>query len=1714
MSMTRRIGVGLGLAFTMSGAMFVWPAVSARQQSTSTGTTAAAFARGQSATQLPDGRWLLLGGEGSTGTLAAGEFVDAATGVAAPLAGALTIPRADHTATVLPDGSVLIVGGHNETGSVATAELFDPPTQTFTTWPIAGSVPRAGHTTTVLSDGRLLVAGGVNDAMPAPMEMWSVETHTAQAVPVTIDRAGHTATLLDDGRVSLAGGRSADGRAVAAPTIVDPATITVTSEAPVAVDGEAPRVVFSAPAAGETNVPLSTRVVVRFSAALRIETIGDQTLRLTGPQGGVATRVVGAEGGRLAFVWPLDALTEGTTYTLTIDGATNARGMALAPTIVTFTTVEPTRAGGVPDEEAWLPSDGGKAGWRSGRTPSPWESLAPLVAPPGVTAVSGRVLRLDGRPLADVTLEIEERTTRTDRTGRFLLLVDGMATGEHTLEIDARTANKPGRTYGFYEARIGAHAGRTTVLPFTIWSPLIDIAHQVTIPSPTTTETVVTTPTMPGLELHLPAGTVITDEDGAAVTTVSLTPIPLDRTPFPLPEDATFTMFFTIQPGGAYLSTPGPIKGGWLVYPRNGESSVGKRVRFFNYDPDDRGWFAYGLGTVTPTKVVPDTTTRVYGFTGASFNDGNEPPPAGPPPGDCPTSCGGDPVNLTTGIFTYEMTDLVVPDVMPLVLTRTYNSQDTATNNLRPFGVGMTHPYAVFLHMLDVSAFAAADLILPDGGRLPYLKTAESGPNWWQTIFEHTAAPTGFYKSRLAFWGGILANGGWQITRKDGTVYVFGHAAPLQAIRDRNGNEIRLTWSTTNSFGSGTGNIVRVTSPHGRWIEFSYYTGTSRVYQAKDTIGRTVTYAYDGNGRLSTVTDPENHVTSYTWDANDRMQTVKPPNLQGTQTNLVTNEYTTATDAPTPVGWVKKQTMADGGVYQFGYTVANGKSTSTDVTDPRGVIRRVTFNPDGYTVNDTRALGAPEEQAASWVRQASGNFVTSSTDALNRPMTTTYDDNGNVTSVTRLTGSDAVTTTYTYAAFNQVATITDPLTHTTTFGYDAKGNRTSVTDALNHTTTAGYNAAGQLTSVTDALQHTTGFEYTGSDLIKVTDPLGRLTQWFSDAGGRVLTQTDPLGRTMRFEYDNLNRRTRIVDALGGTTASAYDAGGRLTSVTDARNNTTTYTSDALDRLAGHTDPLLKTETFAYDANGNLTLRTDRKGQVTARTYDPLNRLKQVTYADSSTITNTYDAGNRLSTVADSVTGTITRTYDNLDRLTSETTLQGTVSYTYDVISRRATMTVLGQPTVSYGYDDADRLTTITQGTTAAAFAYDNANRQTGVTLPNGVNVDHEYDDASQLTALTYRLGTTTLGTLTYVYDLSGQRIQVGGTWARTGLPPALASATHDAANRVSQWAGQTFSYDANGNMGSDGPTAYTFNARDQFIAATGATPTASTYDAISRRTSRTVAGTTTSLLYDGLNTVQELSGGTPIANLLAGLALDEPLQRVDATGAHILLRDGLASSLALADAAGTVQTHYTYEPFGRTAATGSPSTNAAQFAGRENDETGLYNYRARYYRPDTQSFISEDPLGLTAGVNVYAYVDNSPISKIDPLGLDTYMCKHPLQLLGGSGVRSGPDLPGNPLYHQFLCVSDGKGGYICGGQDRSSGGFPGSRGKPSDDKWPPNPEQACKAQDDRKCVDDCVLRRIRDPKRPWFSIGPLGTDCQEWSYDVLRDCQKECKGGK
>ncbi|MCM3901796.1 MAG: RHS repeat-associated core domain-containing protein [Pyrinomonadaceae bacterium] len=298
-----------------------------------------------------------------------------------------------------------------------------------------------------------------------------------------------------------------------------------------------------------------------------------------------------------------------------------------------------------------------------------------------------------------------------------------------------------------------------------------------------------------------------------------------------------------------------------------------------------------------------------------------------------------------------------------------------------------------------------------------------------------------------------------------------------------------------------------------------------------------------------------------------------------------------------------------------------------------------------------------------------------------------------------------------------------------------------------------------------------------------------------------------------------------------------------------------------------------------------------------------------------------------------------------------------------------------------------------QGTSTVTLGYDNADRRTSLTLPNTNSVTYAYNAASELTTLTYKKGATTLGTLTYTYDTMGNRIKTGGTFARSNLPPALTTVSYNANNQQTTFGTNTETYDLNGNLATvtdaGVTTTYAWNARNQLTSISNPGFAASfTYDSFGRRTGRTVQGVVTNYVYDGLNPVQEKAGATVTANLLTGLGIDEFFTRTDGVGVRSLLPDALGSTVALGDGTGTLQTQYTYEPFGYTTQTGQANTNSYKYTGREDDGSGLYYYRARYYHPRVQRFVAEDPIGLLSGsFNYYTYVNGNPLSRIDPLGL-------------------------------------------------------------------------------------------------------------------------------
>jgi RHS repeat-associated protein len=288
--------------------------------------------------------------------------------------------------------------------------------------------------------------------------------------------------------------------------------------------------------------------------------------------------------------------------------------------------------------------------------------------------------------------------------------------------------------------------------------------------------------------------------------------------------------------------------------------------------------------------------------------------------------------------------------------------------------------------------------------------------------------------------------------------------------------------------------------------------------------------------------------------------------------------------------------------------------------------------------------------------------------------------------------------------------------------------------------------------------------------------------------------------------------------------------------------------------------------------------------------------------------------------------------------------------------------------------------------------YDAVGRRTLLRHPNGVTTAYDYDAASRLTRLTYTSPSSLLGDLAYQYDPAGNRIAVGGSFARTLLPNPVPSATYDVANQQLAFGSRTMAYDANGNLTGladvTGTTTFTWDARNRLTAVSGSGATGTfTYDAQGRRVGRVIGGEPREYQYDGPDIARERVNGID-ANYLRTLEIDEAVCRIESGGTTCYLADALGGTVALADDSGAIATTYSYEPFGRTASAGALTPNPFQYTGRENEGSGLYYYRARYYHPTLHRWISEDPIGLLGGdVNLYAYVGNNPTAYVDPLGL-------------------------------------------------------------------------------------------------------------------------------
>jgi RHS repeat-associated protein len=1112
------------------------------------------------------------------------------------------------------------------------------------------------------------------------------------------------------------------------------------------------------------------------------------------------------------------------------------------------------------------------------------------------TTLSGRVLSTENEPIMGATVSLDGRTVTTDAAGAFLL--SGVTAGvDRPLMVDGRTASAPNRTYPVIIEPATIVAGQANVVPYTFYLPAIDTQFEVDVVPRQNTE--VTNPRVPGLKMIIPSGANLRNRDGSPVARASITPLPVDRTPAPLPENVATSMVYTSQPGGALTDIPIPV-----TYPNLAGINPGTRAELYAFNHDTVKWYVYGFGRVSPDgrtiePEVDPATGRQYGLRDFSWHFPFAPPIVNPsPPDSCPSARTGNTVDLATGSKIETMTDISFRGARGgLELTRTYTSDLAAACSACPFGRGTTHNYAIQLTGTFQTG-GSGRVVFPDevSGRLfNYARVAADGA----LVFASTATV-----SQLGDVVRRLRDGTLEYRYADGRLMKFDSGGRLTAMLDRNGNTTTLTYTGAN--------LTRITDPVGRAIALGY-DAENRIVSATDPAGRVWRYTYEGtpgvsgNPGLTTVTDAAGNVMRYEYTTGGRLS--KVIDNRGVVAKRLTYDVN---------GRVVEQKFADGGTETYDYSLSGLTVTAATMTDSLGRTETKRFNATGYVISTVDSLGqssrierdsttnlpkitggpcgCPEDtrqfdergnttvmidrmgQAIRMEYEPAFNQISKVTDALGRVTTLRYDIHGNLISST-----DALnqTTSYTYDAFGELTGITDPLGHATRIEYDAQGNLVATTDALNNQTRYEYDGLGFLTATTDPMGRRATLQYdalnrpiTSVDLagavtrftydengnqtsvtdalarrwnsaydiknrlVSEVDPSGRVTRMQYNTDDDLISITSPSGRVTNYDYDLRGQRTLITDPLGGVIKFIYDSRNNLTALVDERGKTTAFTYDELYRPISSTDPLGRIARASYDAAGNVIETVDRLDRRMGVTYDALNRRTRIVYADA-TITVSYDAASRITQINDTQSGSIQWAYDDADRLLSETTQSGVVNYSYDAAGERTSMAVADRIPVNYGYDSAGRLRTISQGADVFTYSYDTVSRRAGLQRPNGITTTYTYDNVDRLARL---LHATTQGQviedLRYGYNLDDEIQSLDSIGSAHALPAAKEITAADAANRIASYGASNLSFDAAGQLRSK-------------ITAVG--PTNYEWDARGRLTRATMPdGQSISYVYDAL----------------------------------------------------------------------------------------------------------------------------------------------------------------------------------------------------------------------------------------------------------------------
>jgi RHS repeat-associated protein len=829
-----------------------------------------------------------------------------------------------------------------------------------------------------------------------------------------------------------------------------------------------------------------------------------------------------------------------------------------------------------------------------------------------------------------------------------------------------------------------------------------------------------------------------------------------------------------------------------------------------------------------------------------------------------------DPVNLTTGNFNYNQTDIHLKSRgMPLELTRTYNSRDIQEG---PFGYGWTHNYNIYLST-GVSDGVNTYVLLrhANGNTDQYVQL--SGGSFQSPAKRYGKLIYEVNSSTLQTISNGVLNTGYRLTTKHGTNYVFTAAGQLRVIADRNSNRVKLDYD------SG-GKLIKITDTVGRVLTLTY-TADKKISSIADYTGRSFQYGYDTKGNLISVTLPAcgdyttSLKTSYAYD--DAHHLTGITDAKGV--NYLQNKYDrvgrvveqyvglsvyrfTYYDGKTMYqdgrGYLTEYYFsADGSVQREVYCSANWVAISTvsyaynankeliKLTYPRGNSKEYTYDSNG-NVTSVICKPLPGSSSANIVTQYTYDPVysgmTRAIDAQGNTTTFEYDSHGNMTRVTYPIISGQVSSVQiAYDQYGQVQTVTNERGMVTKYEYDNNGNVVRIivdygdTSHRNETVSFLYDTMGNRVSMTDGNGHTTAYTYNSLYQLKEVTREKAQIKYQYDANGnctKIEQKADDIGskwQVEEFGYDSVDRLTEkqqyYTDGNCSFTHYEYDKDGNCSQEFDAKGNVVYFVYDECGRLQKCTDAENGVTAYGYDGNGNCISIQDARGNVTSYGYDDYDRLVKTTYPDGTYESFTRDKNGNITKKRTRKGEVITYVYDAHNRLKSKFYPdKGVKNYTYNVADQ-LTSARTSISTTTYYYDAIGRVGKTAQVTNGKTYnllyEYDKEGLLKKLTYPDATYVNYTYDDMDCLERIADSLNNTIAS---YQYDVLLRRKQITyGNGLTTGY-------TYNMFNRLTALSipGENlgYQYDRTNNAismsNSNGKTNYEYGRNYQLLKSSNA----------------------------------------------------------------------------------------------------------------------------------------------------------------------------------------------------------------------------------------------------------------------------------------------------